>query len=166
MKLDARTKRNLKKVFVELPLLAEKHPKIKEDFDMDVFGVYMWKTKDEIRNNHCGTIGCLAGNCARLFKPKKGYFFSSDGKFSYSFFLRMEFPSLYSPYGEANITWDFLFSSKWRCFAPTFDQAMERLKMLIDNDFDVTKTMYDYSKNNTRYPPFIETGIERYETRN
>lgn len=137
MKPETRTLKNLKKVLKELPILAEKQPFIKTEFDMRYFGVYSDYRKCDILENKCGTIGCLAGNMARVFKLKKEYF-DVFGEFTYDKFFLEEFPS----FDKDGLGWDFLFSGIWRDHQPTFEQAMKRLEFAIKFKLDLPPWEY------------------------
>lgn len=131
---------NLKMVLVELPKLAKKYPEIKTDFNMDIYGVYEYRSTLEVTQGICGTTGCLAGNIARLFKPKPEYFSTND-QFNYDHFLMCEFPHPYDGYHETEV-WDFLFSAVWSPYQPTFEHALERIKYVIDNDLKISPWSY------------------------
>lgn len=136
MKPETRTLKNLNRVLTQLPQLAKVYPEIKEDFYMAYYGIYSDKTLSEINGGVCGTTGCLAGNCARLFKPRSEYFHCR--RFCYSLFLRKEFPSLYDESNQSNELWTFLFDTRWEHYQPTFDQAMKRIQYVIDKKLDIS----------------------------
>lgn len=144
LKDKEKTLKNLRMCYDGLLELAKKDPRIKDDFDMEQFGVYADLEKSEIKNNVCNTYGCLLGNMARLFEPKDEYFelsFWEQQAFSYFEFGYIEFPSLFDDDGFSD-TGNFLFSGTWARFQPTFKQAMERLKYAIDMDLEIGKWEY------------------------
>ena len=57
------TIKNLKKVLRELPKLAKKIPEIKQDFNMEILGVYKGLEKENLKQ--CKTVGCLL--CGEVF---------------------------------------------------------------------------------------------------
>lgn len=127
---------NLKRVYNELPVLAEKIPAIKNDFHMGRFGVY-----DNLMINHCNehdckTVGCGLGHIARLFKPIPEYF-NVLGLFDYVIFCRIEFP-----YVNYTHLWHFLFDSLWFGYQPKFEQFIERVKYVIDYELEIPEWNY------------------------
>jgi hypothetical protein len=134
------TLENLKKVYEELPKLAETNPSIKADFDMSLYGVYYFLTKEQI--NECGTHGCGLGNSARVLDIVECDFKIEDGKFDYFSFGRRVFPSCYhfkegARLSDTNRLWMFLFDAGWAKFQPTFKQFIERVKYAIDTNLEV-----------------------------
>jgi hypothetical protein len=138
LKDKEKTLKNLRMCYDGLLELAKKDPRIEQDFDMERFGVYVALQPKEIKNNVCDTHGCLLGNMGRLFEPKKEYFL--DGFFNYYKFGSLEFPSLFIEGGGFfDETGRFLFDAEWGICQPTFKQAMERLKYVIDMDLEIGK---------------------------
>ena len=132
---------NLTKIYNELPELAKKNPKIRQEFDMDLYGVYCG-LKANIIKTECKTHGCGLGNSARLFDVQKSDF--SDKEFSYDKFGKRILPYLYMDYGQ-NV-WAFLFSASWSQCQPTFKQFIKRLKYAIDMDLELGD--WNYKKSN------------------
>lgn len=141
---------SLKKIYEELPKLAEKDPSIINDFNMNHFGVYQDLKKKQIDNNVCGTMGCGLGNSARLFELESTDF-NSVGTFSYNRFGQRILPFCYEPDEDdgdgcplmiETSLWDFLFSHHWATIQPRFDQFIERVKYAIDKDLDLGHWLY------------------------
>lgn len=134
---------NLKKVYKELPELAKKNPLIAKDFNMSLLGVFEARSMSSIKRNECSTCGCLLGNMARVFVVKLEYFnLGRNGlwNFNYKLFGRAEFPCLYDKglaIDKPNHLWLFLFSERWIYHQPSFDQAIKRLKFIIDCNLDI-----------------------------
>ena len=126
------TRKNLQRVYNELPKLAEKIPEIKTDFNMGIFGIYDKLKK--INFKECGTYGCLLGNSARLFVNEfTEYFFDIDNKFCYRFFGSVYFP--YMNIYKYEIAYNYLFSYKWAITKfNKFEDAIQRIGNLLDND--------------------------------
>lgn len=144
------TKANLIKVYEELPKLAEQIPEIKNEFDMERYGVYDTMIGEKIETTSCRACGCGLGNSARLFKLMPSDF-GGDG-FTYNLFGQRVFPALYlestyfttRKYAETNRLWRFLFDTAWFNYQPTFDQFIERVKYAIDMDLEIG--FWDYQK--------------------
>lgn len=136
-----KTLKNLKKIYRELPILAETIPSIKTDFSMRLYGVFDELTKEEIETNECGTNGCGLGNSARIFKLVKSDFHCND--FSYRNFCRRILPSTYDDVTRfSNGLWDFLFAWSWHVHQPTFEQFIQRVKYAIDMDLKIGQWEY------------------------
>lgn len=129
-------------IYNGLPLLAEKNPAIKDEFDMNRYGVYSFCGKTEIKNNYCKTYGCGLGNSARLFKIENSDFNSHyHDVFSYTKFARRILPYCYISNEKYNL-WEFLFSSNWAWYQPSFNQFIERVKYAIDKDLELGEWVY------------------------
>ena len=138
------TRKNLERVLTELPLLAEKMPEIKEDFYMDVFGVYDGLEKENL--SRCGSVGCLLGNSARIFKNEFTDDLFTNNKFQYTLFGEKFFPYLYDSRVYGDIIWGYLFSISWRRTKfRDLDSALNRIKNLIANDLECNE--FDFETN-------------------
>ena len=139
------TRKNLQRVLRELPKLAEKHPYIRNDFDMGTFGVYDNLKRENL--NQCHTIGCLLGNSARIFEAE----FTNDLFLTYGFeyilFGRKYFPYLYGSYDYGNIRWDYLFGSSWFYTEfNKFEDALQRVENLLENDLECNEFSFETNK--------------------
>lgn len=123
---------NLTKIYNELPELAKKIPNIRQEFDMDVYGVYCG-LKSTAVETECKTHGCGLGNSARLFDIQKSDFTYKE--FSYDRFGKRILPYLYMEYGDD--LWHFLFSSSWSDYQPTFAHFIKRVKYAIDMNLEI-----------------------------
>ena len=137
------TRKNLQRVLNELPLLAEKMPEIRRDFNMGVYGAYQLATKENL--GQCGTYGCLLGNSARIFEAEftDDLFSNFSGGFIYRKFAIKFFPYLY--FNEHNMFgidhqkkgWNYLFCEDWAVTKfGNLDSALQRIKNLLDNDLE------------------------------
>ena len=138
------TRKNLQRVLTELPLLAEKMPEIRRDFDMRYSGVYNNLTKENL--NQCETVGCLLGNAARVFVDE----FTEDlflmYEFQYLLFGKKFFPYLYGINDDFNTRVVYLFSYNWaKTKFKDLDSALQRIKNLLDNDLECKA--FDYTTN-------------------
>jgi len=121
---------NLKMVVRELPKLAEEKPKIRDEFNMNNYGIYSGYRIEDIKNNKCFTHGCLLGNIAILFEPKKEYL-DCNNRFDYERFCKEEFPTLLNG-GFEKISWSYLFHSNWsETNFKDFDSAIQRIKNFL-----------------------------------
>ena len=119
------TIKNLEKIHKELPLLADKIPSIRKEFDMDSYGCY---SGNIMGNTSCKTHGCGLGNSARLFDLSNELYYNSRGKFDYMLFSQSILPSL------KGWLWQYLFSSEWgESYSEykTFDHFIERVGNMI-----------------------------------
>ena len=139
------TRKNLERVLTELPKLVKKHPYIRNDFDMDVFGVYEGLKKENL--NQCNTVGCLLGNSARVFVD--GFtndLFNKYAGFDSVLFGRKYFPYLYEGFGYSKLGYVYLFAGRWsKTKFYKLKDALQRIKNLLANDLECDK--YDYSTN-------------------
>lgn len=134
---------SLKKIYEELPKLAETMPSIKDEFDMTVYGAYCG-LKSHLIEPECETYGCGLGNSARLFELKESDFYYK--KFKYDNFGKRILPSCYSK-DDSSVTkekklWNFLFSSTWDDYQPSFEQFIQRVKYAIDMDLEIGNWKY------------------------
>ena len=136
------TRKNLLRVLDELPKLAEKMPEIKNDFNMGRYGVYNCLKIENL--NQCHTYGCLLGNIARIFEKEfTNDVFDKSGHFDYYLFNKKFFP--YLNYYK-NKEWEYLFCGDWKGTKfNKFDDAIERIKNLLDNDLECNN--YNYKTN-------------------
>ena len=139
------TRKNLQRVLNELPLLAEKNPYIRNDFDMGIFGVYDNLKKENL--NQCNTVGCLLGNSARVFVDEfTNDLFNKYAGFDSVLFGKKFFPYLYEGFGYRKLGYDYLFAGRWsKTKFYKLKDALQRIKNLLDNDLECDK--YDYSTN-------------------
>lgn len=143
MKTDKQiTLASLKKIYKELPVLAQTVPSIITDFDMQTFGIYTYRTRKEINEHACKTQGCGLGNSARLFRLMKSDF-DWEHEFAYHQFGARILPTTYDG-SRLTSLWYFLFSSDWYGHQSTFEQFIERVKYAIDMDLEVGD--WDYQK--------------------
>ena len=135
------TRKNLIRVLEDLPKLAEKHPEIKMDFDMGIFGVYDDLKKENL--NKCRTNGCLLGNAARIFFNEFTDDLFVNNNFFYLFFGNKFFPYLKESYGCKNKQWNYLFHSYWAVTKfNNLDSSLQRIENLLANDLECNKFNY------------------------
>ena len=137
------TRKNLQRVLTELPLLAEKMPEIKRDFDMKNYGVYGYIKKENL--SECKTSGCLLGNAARIFADQfTDDLFGDFNEFYYSLFGIKFFPYLYRDFDFVTLKWEYLFHIHW---AGTkfndLNSALQRIENLLDNDLEFNEFSYE-----------------------
>ena len=139
------TRKNLQRVLDELPELAKKMPEIIKDFDMEILGVY--EDLGESKLYECSTAGCLLGNSARLFIEdfsKDLFNFGSFNTFNYMIYSIKFFPYLHDKDGFKKNNWFYLFAIKWgKTKFNKFEDALQRIKNLLDNDLEVDIPCYD-----------------------
>ena len=139
------TRKNLQRVLTELPLLAEKMPEIRRDFDMRILGVYKGLKKENL--NQCKTVGCLLGNAARIFEDE----FTEDlfviyNQFYYRLFGCKFFPYLYVDFDCVTSKWKYLFNIGWsKTKFNDLNSALQRIENLIENDLECKA--FDYTTN-------------------
>ena len=141
------TRKNLQRVLNELPLLAEKHPYIRDEFDMGTFGVYDNLKKENL--NQCNTIGCLLGNASRIFEKEftDDLFFCFVDTFDYKSFGQKFFPYLYGSCDYRNIKLSYLFSPNWsKTKFNKLEDALQRVKNLLANDLECNKFSFRTNK--------------------
>lgn len=134
------TLESLIKIYNELPKLAETKPHIKDEFDMGTYGVYNLKNDYEVKHECC-THGCGLGNSALIFNVQPDDF-GLLGRFSYVRFGERVLPSCYDEYSDNTKLWQFLFSSTWSAFQPSFEQFIQRVKYAIDTNLELGEWEY------------------------
>jgi hypothetical protein len=142
MKTDKEiTLESLRKIYNELPKLAETRTHIKDDFDMGTYGVYNLLNNYEMKHE-CATHGCGLGNSALVFEVKPTDFTSTD-RFSYVEFGTRILPSCYDEEGDEQRLWNFLFSANWSSVQPSFKNFIERVKYAIDTELELGEWDYE-----------------------
>ena len=139
------TRKNLQRVLRELPKLAEKHPYIRNDFDMGTFGVYDNLKKENL--NQCNTVGCLLGNSARIFEAE----FTNDLFLTYGFdsalFGKKFFPYLYEGFGYGKLGYVYLFTGRWsKTKFNKLKDAFQRVENLLENDLECNEFSFETNK--------------------
>ena len=138
------TIKNLKKVLRELPKLAKKIPEIKQDFNMEILGVYKGLEKENLKQ--CKTVGCLLGNAARVFVDEFTDDLFIDNIFNYTLFGQKFFPYLYESYDYLNIRLVYLFNDYWaKTKFYNLDSALQRIENLLKNDLECKD--FDFETN-------------------
>lgn len=118
---------NLERIYIELPILADKIPSIRGEFNMIKIGCYSSST---LANPFCQTYGCGLGNSARVFDLSKKEYYNDEGGFRYTRFSDSVLPSLRS---EMSL-WSYLFSSEWGYYNSkhkTFEDFISRVASVI-----------------------------------
>lgn len=118
---------------------------------MRSYGVFVNLSVKDIGRHRilCQTYGCLLGHIAKGFKIDKKHF-DEHIEYSYDLFGFDKFPALYDKIQETgdavaqNHLWRFLFSANWNNYQPTFEQAMQRLKYIIDYKLDIPDWNYTF----------------------
>lgn len=128
-----KTLENLLKAYNGLMELVKTKPEIKEKFNMQFYGCY---DNSEKGFPVCETSGCLLGNMARVFDLNKSEYYRPFRTFNYRKFAEEEFPALFTKQNVRNPLWHYLFSTAW---GNSFDDAIDRLKLVIDYKLDVPK---------------------------
>lgn len=137
-----KTLKNLRKVYNELPKIAETKKHIIEEFDMSNYGFASLINIREPEIEKCKTYGCLKGSFIYVFPEAltNESCYNEYLTFDYEMFLENYFPFIKF---DSN-AWNFLFDFSWEDYQPTFHQAMERLKYYLDHNGDIPE--WDYQK--------------------
>lgn len=138
------TLKNLRYAVDKLQELANTtHPEIRTDFDISDFGCYKGLVKGKL--HQCETVGCALGHMAGKVFPIVDSDFDRDFNgiiFNYHLFSNRVFPELNSLYGGLYGGWEFLFSSSWGEYQPTFDDFIKRAEHFLSLNGEMGKWVY------------------------